>query len=262
MNTIADGNYYRKQFGCACRPIAWSHGARFQRALSLLGPERVRLLDYGSGDGTFLRLAADRIASGWGADIAEGQILECRERLGSLSNLRFSTIGELSDPKHDATFDVVTCMETLEHCLPDVVEIVLADLARLVTPTGRVLISVPIEIGPSFLFKYAIRKLAAWRNLSDYRHYESYTVGNALKMIFSSAHTSLERPAYGPPESRFHSHYGFNWRAMRERVRSRFTIERTTFSPLGFLGGWFSSQAWFVCRPKTTAEIGSQSPAP
>jgi SAM-dependent methyltransferase len=143
-------------------------------------------------------------------------------------------------------------METLEHCTAPTIEVVLRDLARLVSPGGRVIISVPIEIGPSFLFKWVIRKVAAWRGLSDYRYYESYSVPNALRMIFAGRSMVLDRPIHGGPEAPCHSHYGFNWRALRERVRNHFTIERTSFSPLGFLGGWISSQAWFVCRPRAS----------
>jgi hypothetical protein len=67
-------------------------------------------------------------------------------------------------------------------------------------------------------------------------------------MIFASGSTKLTRPVYGGLESPHHSHYGFNWRALRERVREHFLVERTLASPLGWLGGWVSSQAWFVCR--------------
>jgi hypothetical protein len=94
-----------------------------------------------------------------------------------------------------------------------------------------------------------VRKLAAWRGLSDYRSYERYTPRNALRMLFAGRTTALDRPIYGEPDFPYHSHYGFNWRALRERVRAHFRVERTLFSPLGFLGGLVSSQAWFVCRP-------------
>jgi SAM-dependent methyltransferase len=252
LDAAADGHYYRKQLGCKSSVIAWSHRSRFRMGLRLVGPSPRRLLDYGCGDGTFLAMAADRIQAGCGADIAPDQIKDCQQRLAGLTNLRFCTIGEL-DGSHDATYDVVTCMETLEHCTAPVVEIVLRDLARLVAPDGRVVISVPIEIGPAFVLKYALRKAAAWRGLSDYRHYESYSVRNALRMVFAGKNTVVERPVYGPPDAPSHSHYGFNWRALRERVRAHLVVEHTRFSPLGFLGGLLSSQAWFVCRPRPAA---------
>ncbi len=246
---IEQGHYYRKQLGCDSSVIAWSHRARFAAGLGLLGGSPRRLLDYGCGDGTFLAMAADRIVTGCGADLDAAQTEEARRRLASFSNLQFCTIGELSAPTHASAYDVVTCMETLEHCTEDVVHIVLGDLSRLVAADGRVIISVPIETGPTFLLKLLVRKAAAWRGLSDYRYYESYPVSDALRMIFAGKRGPIARPVYGGPASPYHSHYGFNWKALREKVREHLAIEATHFSPLGFSRGLASSQAWFVCRP-------------
>jgi SAM-dependent methyltransferase len=246
---VAEGHYYRKQLGCKSGVIAWSHRSRFEIGLRLTGSPRT-LLDYGCGDGTFLAMAADRIQRGRGADISAGQIEDCRTRLAAFTNLRFCTIAELGEPSHQHAYDVVTCMETLEHCTPPIVELVLRDLSRLAAPGGRVLISVPIETGPTFVLKFAVRKAAAWRGLSDYRHYETYSVSDALRMMFARRTTQVPRPVYGGPEAPSHSHYGFNWRALRDRVSAHLDIERTLFSPLGFSRGWASSQAWFVCRPR------------
>jgi 2-polyprenyl-3-methyl-5-hydroxy-6-metoxy-1,4-benzoquinol methylase len=207
-----------------------------------------KILDYGSGDGTFLVMAAPRIKSGWGADIEPGQVRDCQKRLESISHLQFSTIDALSDPIHAGAYDVVTCMETLEHCTAPIVEVVLSDLARLVAPNGRVIISVPIEIGPTFFLKTVIRNHAARNGLSDYKNYEKYPFSEALRMIFATRSTAVPRPA---PNSQYgiNSHYGFNWKALRERVRAHLKIEKTLFTPLGWLGGYVSSQAWFLCRP-------------
>lgn len=251
LDEITDGHYYRKQLGCKSRFIAWSHRSRFELALRLLGPSTKKLLDYGCGDGTFLSMAADRVQAGCGADITPDQIQDCQTRLAKFGNLRFLTTPELAGAEHEHAYDVVTCMETLEHCSAPIVELVLSDLARLVADQGRVIISVPIEIGPTFVLKGVVRKLAAWRGLSDYKYYESYSMRNALRMIFASRKTTFDRPLYGEPNAQSHSHYGFNWRAMRQRVQEYFHIERTRFSPLGFLGGWVSSQAWFLCRPRS-----------
>lgn len=253
MSEGAGGHYYRKQLGCECGLIAWSHRSRFELGLHLVGSEPGRLLDYGCGDGTFLALAAPRLGEGWGVDTAADQVEDCRSRLAPLGNLRFGTVAELREPGFEGSFHTVTCMETLEHCVPDAVETVLADLARLVRPGGRVIISVPIEIGPPFLLKLALRRIAAARGLSDYVHYERYSLGGALRMIFARAATRIPRPAYGPEDAPYHSHYGFNWRRLRERVRVHLSVERTLFSPLGALGGWVSSQAWFLCRREAGA---------
>jgi glycosyltransferase involved in cell wall biosynthesis/SAM-dependent methyltransferase len=245
---LEHGPYYRKQLGCGSSVIAWSHRSRFEVGLGLIGAAPRTLLDYGCGDGTFLAMAANRIGTGCGADIDAGQTDEARRRLAAFTNLQFCTIPDLSAPAHSSAYDVVTCMETLEHCTEDVVQIVLRDLARLVAPGGRVIISVPIETGPTFLLKLLVRTAAAWRGLSDYRYYESYSAANAWRMIFAGRRGPIARPVYGG-DSPYHSHYGFNWKALREKVGEHLAIEATHFSPLGFSRGLASSQAWFVCRP-------------
>lgn len=247
----APGHYHQKQLGCGSRVIAWSHAARFETARRLIGSGRIgKLLDYGCGDATFLDSVADRVAEGWGADVAPDQLADCAKRLAALPHLHFCHVDELTGPRHDAAYDVVTCMETLEHCTEPVVERVLADLNRLCAPAGRVVISVPIETGLPFLLKYALRTLAGWRGLSDYAQYERYPLGDAVRMLTARSATVVRRPVYGPPGRESHSHYGFNWRRLRERVRAVLRLDRTHFSPLGWLDGVVSSQAWFVCRPR------------
>jgi SAM-dependent methyltransferase len=250
---IKEGHYYRKQIACESRIISWSHRSRFAKAVELAGRDPSGcLLDYGCGDGTFLAMTAGNFAACVGADVAEDQVSDCRRRFVGVPGVSFRLCSELGDPDYDRSFSVVACMETLEHCTEPAFDRVLSDLRRLCAPTGRIIISVPIEIGPSFLIKYAVRKAAAMRGLSDYRHYENYTLRDATRMVFATRRTAIDRPTYGGPgpEGCSHSHYGFNWRRLRERVADRFDVDRTEFTPLGRLGELFGSQAWFVCRPR------------
>jgi SAM-dependent methyltransferase len=250
MDHVAQGHYYQSQIGSKNKVIAWSHQSRFDKALDLIGHRTQRLLDYGCGDGTFLALAQDRFVEGHGVDVDADQINGCRDRLADIGNVKFFTNAELADAKHDRTYDVVTCMETLEHCTASVVETVLADVARLVAANGRVIISVPVEIGPSFMVKQSVRAIARRQGASSYQLQEKYPAGQALKMLFARRGTSIDRPVYGDPPLTGHSHFGFNWRYLRGRVSQHLMVERTLYTPLGFLGGWFSSQAYFVCRRK------------
>jgi len=246
---IAEGHYARKQLRCKSRIIAWSHEARFRMAVSLaVSHARGKLLDYGCGDGTFLTMVAATFDECVGADIATDQVQDCAERLRHMPKLSFCSISDLSSSQHFHAYRVVTCMETLEHCTDSTVEAVIADLIRLVAPGGQVIISVPIETGPTFPLKYLVRTIAGWRGLSDYQHYETYSVADSLRMLFARSTTTIHRPVYGDPAFPSHSHYGFNWRRLRQRLAQSFTIERTIFSPLNLPGGWFSSQAWFICR--------------
>jgi SAM-dependent methyltransferase len=211
-------------------------------------------------------MAASRVETGCGVDINAESITDARQRLGSFANLRFLTSSELAAERwHQQRYDVVTCMETLEHCTDESVELILKQLARLVAPAGRVLISVPVEIGIAFLVKLLVRKSAAWSGISAYRYTENYPLRDALRMICAGRTTVVHRPVYDGRDGPYHTHYGFNWRTLRERVSSHFTIEHTTFSPFAFTGGLISSQVWFICmlpaRSSSRAAKISSSPA-
>jgi 2-polyprenyl-3-methyl-5-hydroxy-6-metoxy-1,4-benzoquinol methylase len=187
-SVVEDGHYYRDQIGNTNKVIAWSHRSRFVKAISLIEGNSANLLDYGCGDGTFLAMAADKFKKGHGADVDANQIDNCKERFADLDDVTFTVTGDMTS-EYDGTFDVVTCMETLEHCTEDIVEIVLADLARLVAPGGRVIVSVPIEIGPSFVLKQSIRALAKRMGNSSYHVVERYSPRDAAKMVFAGRNT-------------------------------------------------------------------------
>jgi SAM-dependent methyltransferase len=247
--SVENGHYYKAQIGNKSRVIAWSHSSRFTTALRLIDQPDCSLLDYGCGDGTFLAMAADRVGKGHGVDVNVGQVEDCASRLAELSNLTFSVPEGLADQDYDGAFDVITCMETLEHVPDTVVDAVLTDLRRLCAPGGRVIISVPVEIGPSFIVKQTIRALAKRRGNSSYNLDEHYGARDAAKMFFAGRHTAVPRRAFNVDGTEFYSHFGFNWRHMRDWVSQYLKVDRTLFTPVGGFGGLVSSQAYFLCSP-------------
>ncbi|WP_058997217.1 class I SAM-dependent methyltransferase [Leptolyngbya sp. NIES-2104] len=250
MKQTTRGHYYRKQLECQSSVISWSHRSRFEAAAKLIGQgQHFDLLDYGCGDGTFVTMIAPRFAHVVGTDINRHQIEDCQARLSTINNARFYLTSELNTVRQ--LFDRIVCMETLEHCPEPIVDGVLQDIQRLCKPQGKIIISVPIETGLTFLIKLVFRTLAAWRGLSEYKYYESYSLSNALRMIFSTENTVVERPIYGLPDSPQHSHYGFNWKRCRLQVEKYFTIEEVCFSPVNRLNGIVSSQVWFICSQKS-----------
>jgi 2-polyprenyl-3-methyl-5-hydroxy-6-metoxy-1,4-benzoquinol methylase len=245
------GRFYRKQQLSPSRVVAFSHRSRFGMARRLVAPYAgQRLLDYGCGDGTFLSESADEFPASIGADISRSQIEDCVQRLGGVGSLRFLHTSELSAPEFTGYFDIATCMETLEHCPEPELREALADLVRLVKPGGTIIISVPIEIGPTLLAKHAIRRALGWRGVGDYRYTESYTGRELLKMTFANATTEIERPLY---DSNEHPHKGFNWRALERRLKDLMEVREIRFSPFPWSAGWVSSQVWFVCRTPLSA---------
>lgn len=256
VDLVARGHYARKQIFSRNRLVAWSHSSRFALARHLVATYAGgRLLDYGCGDGTFVAMVHDLFPDATGADIEPGQVRECAERLASLRGLRFSTTGALAGATHTAQYDVVTCMEVLEHCPDDIREGVLDDLRRLCAPRGAVLISVPIETGPALAAKQAARAFAAFTGLREYAARERYAPREFLTMLFAGADTRIAREESTAtlPDGgavRFTGHKGFNWRALERTLDRRFIVERRLYSPIPFAGRWLNSQVWFICRPR------------
>ena len=187
-----------------------------------------------------------------GADIDAAQLAECRRRLSDLAGLSFVLTADLAGPEHAHAYGVVTCMEVLEHCVDGERRRVLDDLRRLVAASGRLIISVPIEVGPALAGKQLFRAIAAWRGQGDYRHRETYTPRELLAAVrggpnLARAQYTVQGPA-GPIE--YCGHKGFDWRVLEREIEARLRVERRLFTPLGRLGPVLNSQVWFVCAPR------------
>ncbi len=255
---IIKGNFFSKQLHCGMSLIAWSHSTRFKLARLLLLPfSGNRLLDYGCGDGTFLALNQDLYKTSIGVDISADQIKNNSERFASLNpQIRFLTVDGLAEEiSRSGLFNLVTCMETLEHCPMDVCQNILSLLRSSLKPDGTAFITVPIEIGPSLIIKQIFRHIAGWRNLGDYKYMETYSFLEFWKMVFATEETQITRPQYTFTHPTtgvtwlWHGHKGFNWRILKKWIQREFKIERIVFSPIPFTKSGLNSQVFFICKP-------------
>jgi SAM-dependent methyltransferase len=252
---LRGGAYARRQLFGGASLLRWSHGSRFRVACNLVAPYAGRrLLDYGCGDGTFLATVRDLFPEAVGAEVDPALAADAAARFADEPGVSFVHTSALA-AEPDGSFGAAVCMEVLEHCTPETVDAVLADLRRLLAPDGVLVVSVPVETGPALIGKQLYRALMARRGVEGYRERETYAPGEMLKMLFAGAGTALERPVYrtafasGAPNV-YHGHKGFNWRALRRRLGRDFTVRETRFSPLPLLGPLLNSQAWFLCSPK------------
>jgi len=111
----------------------------FDWILALLAPAPgASLLDVACGSGTFLRVAAERGLDPTGIDISPAAIAIAAERVPGV-DLRVGEAEQLPFP--DSSFDVVTCLGSLEHF--ESPERGAAEIARVLRPSGRAVVFVP-----------------------------------------------------------------------------------------------------------------------
>ncbi len=248
---LKDGEYARKQIFCPSRVVAWSHGSRFALARSLVLPRAGgRLLDYGCGDGTFIAMVHASFRESLGVDVDFEQLQACRDRLGALSGVSFDLTSTVAQ-RREATrrWDVITCMEVLEHCLEDDRRRIVVELRGLVAADGLVVISVPIEIGPSLAGKQFFRALAGLRRLGDYQFRERYGPLELARAVVGARTARVGYEGHGPAGPyRYYGHKGFDYRTLEEEIAAVMKISRRIFTPLRWAGPLMNSQVWFVCE--------------
>ena len=144
----------------------------------------------------------------------------------------------------DHSFDRIACLEVLEHMSEKEQVETLRQIHRLLTGDGRLLISVPIEIGPS-----AVAKNLA-RQLSGHPHQGVSVAG----VVRSALCLRVEREAVHI------SHIGFDHRALRRLFPAcGWEIESTVCSPWPLMGSLLNSQIFFVLRPAAASVLSPET---
>jgi len=118
--------------------IAVEHLHRYALACQLAQDKRV--LDIACGEGYGSRLLAERAASVVGIDIDGETVGHAKAKYGQ-ENLEFQQASCTSLPLPNASIDLAVSFETLEHHADH--EAMLAELCRVLTPDGILLISTP-----------------------------------------------------------------------------------------------------------------------
>lgn len=216
------------------RLFRFSHLSRFAIARDLLaaGPDS-RVLDYGAGDGYLMELLqpgvpAENLVAVEPMDFLQAQL---RLRFGERIRIVDSSLGLGA-----GSFDRIACLEVLEHLQPTAVRATIDDLLRLLAPDGILVISVPIEIGPTALFKYIAAVVLT-------RMDRRYTLRELVR-------ATMGLPVRRDPTMVFLPHKGFDFRRMRETLQEHFAIERQVFSPVSWLGGVLNAQVVWRMRRK------------
>ena len=222
-------------------PASLVHQARLRRVRrqlrSLDLPDRGLLVDLGCSDGfvlSELRAAAD-VPPGWrmhGYDRRVRWVKAARRRRLPKSRFRLLDLNDESARTREQG-DVVTCLETLEH-VGDY-RSALQVIHQAVRPGGRLILSMPVEVGPVGLVKLLGRPLARRRPYADFFASPSQRLSYAAAVASGGdigRYRSPARLAWGP-------HLGFDHRAVRDHIRHRYvetslwTIEDVQHSAFG-----------------------------
>jgi SAM-dependent methyltransferase len=249
-SAISAGHYAQKQIFSRDKLVAWSHSRRFRTAIALAREFRGgRVLDFGSGDGTFLALtmmSADAPAVATGAELTREVVDDCRHRYRDEPRLQFLRVTDLDTQVHARAYDAVFCMEVLEHVVDW--NPVIAQMARLLAPGGKLIVSVPVETGLPVLVKQTVRCIAGWRKVGHYPGTTSYSWRELMSAVVAGNRQHVERPVFDMGGGPAHDHKGFNWRVLRERLNRDFVVEQVMASPFSWLGPRLATQVWFICR--------------
>jgi SAM-dependent methyltransferase len=227
-----------------------AHTGRYQRALDLVGDVKGAIaIDFGCGDAMILRRAYDRgiVRGGYGVDNDAGMRESAAATFAGIEGFRFIDTDELAKVVAPGSCDLAICTEALEH-IPNRAAIFDA-VTRCCRPGGDVLITVPIEVGPSLVGKQVGRYLANLRRPYGYESYRLRELFSAAVLwdphAFDSSHTDTGATSTG--------HKGFDFRDVERDLRDRMDVQRTVYSPFPAFGALLNSTVMWRCRTRPAA---------
>lgn len=231
-------SYYSKTYDSPNPIIRFAHRKRLEFALELIPSSgTICLLDYGSGDGLFLRELANR------RNCHEG-IFGFEPYLTPLSNIESKIFKDWSDVelqlKGENRATVVTCFEVLEHFSEDHQAEALRRMRGIMWSEGRAFISVPIEIGLPSVPKNLFRWVKYRRNQRAI-----YNLKNISKSVLGIEIVECRRGAD------YLSHMGFYFKNLERMFEECFDIVDRKFSPFPSLGPNCNSQVFYTLRPRS-----------
>jgi hypothetical protein len=217
---------YGKQTVDSPNPIArFAHQARLEKSKRLVTPflgESAVSLDYGCGQGRFLHDIALDI-KGQKPDVV---LLGYDGYMTS----QYDGYRIVSDQTAIAaqSVTILTCLEVCEHLTDSETQEFIDFAMNVLAPNGRLLVSVPIMMGPAVLLKELSRSIL-FRRRSD------MTASELFKAAF------LGIPARRADDIKT-SHSGFDWCVTQQTLLENFRCVNIEFSPLPFKSPYGRSQ--------------------
>ncbi|MBN8482488.1 MAG: class I SAM-dependent methyltransferase [Xanthomonadales bacterium] len=200
--------------------------------------EAPRILDFGAGNGELCKQLAMRFprARLTCYEPAPFLMAQARQNLAQIVGVGFCT--ELASLDAGA-FDLIFCLEVLEHLPPAETERVLDSFERLLDPHGMIVVGVPIETGLPAFYKGVFRM---WRRFGAF----DARIANVLRATAGSPPSPRPDSEIAPGLPFHHEHMGFDHRVLRRRLERRFALRNTVTSPFRLFGSWLNPEVNFV----------------
>jgi 2-polyprenyl-3-methyl-5-hydroxy-6-metoxy-1,4-benzoquinol methylase len=221
-----------------------AHHSRFDSVLGAIAGVQYNLaLDYGCGDGWLLKTAYEQnlIKAGLGVEIDPQMISAFEQTCINLPQLQVCQPQELAQKISPQSCDLILCTETLEHVGEP--EKILDDMLHYSKSGATMVISVPIEIGPSLLLKQLGRYFANRNGNYGYERYRFQELFSAAILwdvkSFPSSHTM---------DISLKSHKGFDYRNIDKLLQEKVVIEKKFASPFPWMGNLMNSTMIWICR--------------
>ncbi|MCA1995412.1 MAG: class I SAM-dependent methyltransferase [Coleofasciculus sp. S288] len=220
-----------------------AHRSRFGTVLDTIrDAQYTQALDSGCGDGWLLKMAYEQnlIKQGFGVDIHPVMLSTCQELFSDIPGFQFCHPQEAAAKIPPKSCDLILCTETLEHV--EEPEEILQQMLTYSKPGAKMVISVPIEIGPSLLFKQVGRYLANRKGTYGYERYR-------LNELFAASilWDADSFPSSHSLKASLRHHKGFDYRKIDKLLRQKLTIERIIPSPFPWLGSLLNSTIIWIC---------------
>ncbi|MFH0952326.1 MAG: class I SAM-dependent methyltransferase [Patescibacteria group bacterium] len=218
----------------------WLHQRRFTDALKLLDLKEVdKLLDYGCGDGYFLKVCADQTNNRnlYGYEPAEVMIDHARKILNNRPAEVYQSIADLPEKK----FSKIACLETGEHLTDEDLGRLFQTTRALLADNGRMVISVPVETGLPALVKNGYRLLTR-------KKYDNLNFKNYLRSILGLA---IFRPVSQIDDGvdYYFSHVGFDHRKFEKQLKQHFSVEKKQPTPVFWLRDGLNNTIYYIVKP-------------
>jgi 2-polyprenyl-3-methyl-5-hydroxy-6-metoxy-1,4-benzoquinol methylase len=124
--------------------FTYSSGRGILGFLKCAGLLRGKVLDYGSGPGFLTELLADAGLETHAADYSPKSVVHIEQTMSGRNNWRGAKLIEnASAPYPDDSFDLVTCIETIEHVPEGELSPLISEMRRVLRPGGVLLITTP-----------------------------------------------------------------------------------------------------------------------